>query len=171
MDALYDDLLYYNACLAIHKGGYKQAKYCFDKISNTNKMIFQQYSTGCRYHLFKGNINAAYQEAFKYKLFYEDSNTYVLAISYIEQFLGNFQNSIDILKNIDKPDERMLLLLAKAYMKIVNIKNARVCVEQRNLTIITISHRIDFLKDVDRIVVLDNGCIKEETTYNKYAMK
>lgn len=130
MDALYDDLLYYNACLAIHKGGYKQAKYCFDKISNTNKMIFQQYSTGCRYHLFKGNINAAYQEAFKYKLFYEDSNTYVLAISYIEQFLGNFQNSIDILKNIDKPDERMLLLLAKAYMKIANIKNARVCVEQ-----------------------------------------
>ena len=35
----------------------------------------------------------------------------------------------------------------------------------------TISHRIDFLKDVDRIVALDNGCIKEETTYNKYAMK
>ena len=52
------------------------------------------------------------------------------------------------------------------------IKNVlRMIKQERNLTIITISHRIDFLKDVDRIVVLDNGCIKEETTYNKYAMK
>ena len=52
------------------------------------------------------------------------------------------------------------------------IKNVlRMIKQERDLTIITISHRIDFLKDVDRIVVLDNGCIKEETTYNKYAMK
>ena len=52
------------------------------------------------------------------------------------------------------------------------IKNVlRMIKQERDLTIITISHRIDFLKDVDRIVVLDNGCIKEETTYNKDAMK
>lgn len=42
--------------------------------------------------------------------------------------------------------------------------------EERKLTIITISHRIDFLQDVDRIVVLENGRIKEETSYAKYAM-
>lgn len=51
------------------------------------------------------------------------------------------------------------------------VSDLRMIKQERNLTIITISHRIDFLKDVDRIVVLDNGCIKEETTYNKYAMK
>ena len=39
---------------------------------------------------------------------------------------------------------------------------------EQDLTLISISHRIDFLKDADRIVVLENGRIKEETTYQKY---
>lgn len=40
--------------------------------------------------------------------------------------------------------------------------------EEQDLTLISISHRIDFLKDADRIVVLENGKIKEETTYRRY---
>lgn len=40
--------------------------------------------------------------------------------------------------------------------------------EERDMTVISISHRIDFLKDADRIVVLENGRIKEETTYEGY---
>mgnify|MGYP003314189408 CR=1 FL=1 len=40
--------------------------------------------------------------------------------------------------------------------------------KEQDLTLISISHRIDFLKDADRIVVLENGRIKEETTYQKY---
>ncbi len=43
--------------------------------------------------------------------------------------------------------------------------------EEKNLTIITISHRIDFLEYADRIVILENGRIKEETTYEKYSSK
>ncbi len=40
--------------------------------------------------------------------------------------------------------------------------------QERDLTVVAISHRIDFLKDVDRIVVLENGSIREETTYGQY---
>ena len=40
--------------------------------------------------------------------------------------------------------------------------------KEQDLTLISISHRIDFLKDADRIVVLENGRIKEETNYNQY---
>ena len=36
---------------------------------------------------------------------------------------------------------------------------------RRNLTIITISHRLDFLARTDRIVVLDSGHVAEETDY------
>ena len=40
--------------------------------------------------------------------------------------------------------------------------------EENSLTLISISHRMDFLKDTDRIVVLENGRIKETTSYHAY---
>ncbi len=40
--------------------------------------------------------------------------------------------------------------------------------EENGLTLISISHRMDFLKDTDRIVVLENGKIKESTSYEAY---
>ena len=43
--------------------------------------------------------------------------------------------------------------------------------QERELTVISISHRIDFLKDADRIVVLENGKVKEETDYQTYSGK
>lgn len=65
----------------------------------------------------------------------------------------------EVTANIDKDSEKEIKDV---------LKNLR---QQKGLTIIAISHRIDFLKDVDRIVVLENGRIKEETTYEKYALK
>ena len=62
----------------------------------------------------------------------------------------------EVTANIDRDSERKIKVVLKQLK------------EKRNLTIITISHRIDFLKETDRIVVLENGRIKEETSYTKY---
>ena len=62
----------------------------------------------------------------------------------------------EVTANIDRDSEREIKDVLKQLK------------EKRNLTIITISHRIDFLKETDRIVVLENGRIKEETSYTKY---
>ena len=52
------------------------------------------------------------------------------------------------------------------------IKNVLLQLKQeQDLTVIAISHRIDFLKDADRIVVLQNGCIQQETSYEEYRAK
>ena len=52
------------------------------------------------------------------------------------------------------------------------IKNVLLKLKQeRELTVISISHRIDFLKDADRIVVLEDGKVKEETDYQTYSGK
>lgn len=49
------------------------------------------------------------------------------------------------------------------------IKNILLRLKKENdLTLISISHRIDFLKDTDRIVVLEKGCIKETSNYHDY---
>ncbi len=65
----------------------------------------------------------------------------------------------EVTANIDRDSEDEIRNVIRAIQK------------EKDLTIITISHRIDFLKDVDRIVVLENGRIKEETTYKKYMMR
>lgn len=43
--------------------------------------------------------------------------------------------------------------------------------EERQLTLVTISHRIDFLEQTDRIVVLESGRIAEETSFEQMAMR
>ncbi len=49
------------------------------------------------------------------------------------------------------------------------IKNILLNLKKENgLTIVSISHRKDFLKDSDRIVVLENGRIKETTNFSEY---
>lgn len=64
----------------------------------------------------------------------------------------------EVTANIDRDSEREIKEVLKRLK------------EEKGLTLITISHRIDFLEDVDRIVVLENGRIKEETTYAQYAV-
>ena len=65
----------------------------------------------------------------------------------------------EVTANIDRNSEKEIKDVLKQLKK------------EKDLTIITISHRIDFLEDVDRIVVLENGRIKEETTYKEYSAK
>ena len=62
----------------------------------------------------------------------------------------------EVTANIDRESEREIRIALKKIM------------QSRNLTIISISHRIDFLQDADRIIELDGGQIKGDTTYEKY---
>lgn len=43
--------------------------------------------------------------------------------------------------------------------------------QEQDLTVIAISHRIVSSRDADRIVVLQNGCIQQETSYEEYRAK
>ena len=62
----------------------------------------------------------------------------------------------EVTSNVDKNSEE-------------EIKNILLRLKEENgLTLISISHRMDFLKDTDRIVVLENGQIKETTSYCDY---
>ena len=65
----------------------------------------------------------------------------------------------EVTANVDRDSEREIKeVLGKLH-------------REKGLTIIAISHRIDFLADVDRIVVLEDGSIKEETVYQEYAKR
>jgi ATP-binding cassette, subfamily B, bacterial IrtB/YbtQ len=58
----------------------------------------------------------------------------------------------EVTANIDVNSERII----KNVIKDIMLK--------QNLTVIAISHRIDFLEDTDRIVILENGTISKITT-------
>ena len=60
----------------------------------------------------------------------------------------------EVTANIDVTSERII----KKVIKDIMLK--------QNMTIIAISHRIDFLEDTDRIVILENGKISKITTYS-----
>ena len=60
----------------------------------------------------------------------------------------------EVTANIDVNSERII----KEVIKDIMLK--------QNLTVIAISHRIDFLEDTDRIVILENGKISKTTTYS-----
>ena len=61
----------------------------------------------------------------------------------------------EVTANIDVNSERII----KEVIKDIMLK--------QNLTVIAISHRIDFLEDTDRIVILENGKISKTTTYSE----
>ena len=61
----------------------------------------------------------------------------------------------EVTANIDVNSERII----KKVIKDIMLK--------QNLTVIAISHRIDFLEDTDRIVILENGKISKTTTYSE----
>jgi ABC-type transport system involved in cytochrome bd biosynthesis fused ATPase/permease subunit len=60
----------------------------------------------------------------------------------------------EVTANIDVNSERII----KKVIKDIMLK--------QNLTVIAISHRIEFLEDTDRIVILEKGKISKITTYS-----
>ena len=63
----------------------------------------------------------------------------------------------EVTANIDKASEE-------------NIKNTLKEIKKtRDMTIVAISHRLDFLEDVDRIVVVESGRVTKELSYKEYA--